>query len=65
MRAYRCYHLDERDMIFLAEIIEAESDADAVRQAAALLAKKPTTTAVEVWDLARLVERLMQDDTAS
>jgi hypothetical protein len=62
MRSYRCYYLDERDMIFLAEIIEAASDEDALRQAAALLAKKPKATAVEIWDLARLVDRLTRDE---
>ena len=62
MRSYRCYYLDERDMIFLAEIIEADSDEDALRQAAVLLAKKPKTSAVEVWDLARLVDRLVQEE---
>jgi hypothetical protein len=65
MRAYRCYYLDERDMIFLAEVIEAESDADALRQAAAMLAKKPKTVAVEIWHLTRLIDRLTQDDPAS
>jgi hypothetical protein len=64
MRSYRCYFLDERDMISLAEIIEADSDADALRQAAERLAKKPNAMAVEVWDLARLVDRLVQEDGA-
>jgi hypothetical protein len=64
MRSYRCYFLDERDMISLAEIIEADSDEDALRQAAARLAKKPAATAVEVWDLARLVDKLVQEDGA-
>ena len=52
------------DMISLAEIIEADSDEDALRQAAARLAKKPAATAVEVWDLARLVDKLVQEDGA-
>ncbi|MBV8653533.1 MAG: hypothetical protein JO255_18870 [Alphaproteobacteria bacterium] len=62
MRAYRCCFLDARDMISLVEIIEADSDEDALRQAADRLAKKPVATAVEVWDLARLVDKLLQDD---
>jgi hypothetical protein len=63
MRSYRCYFLDERDMISLAEIIEAASDDDALREAAARLAGKPAATAVEIWDLTRLVDRLTQGDS--
>jgi hypothetical protein len=65
MGSYRCYYLDERDMIFLAEIIEAASDEDAARRAAEMLANKPNTAAIEIWDLARLVDKLVRQNSTN
>jgi hypothetical protein len=64
MRSYRCYFLDDRDMISLAEIIEAVSDADALKIAAERLAKQPAALAVEIWHLTRLVDRLTRGAAA-
>ena len=47
-RAYRCYLLDERGMIVLAELIEADDDAAACEEARLLLDAMPTAAAVEV-----------------
>jgi hypothetical protein len=54
-RPYRYYSLDERGMIFFAEIIDAGSDDDAQRQAETLLERSARCRAVEVWDRRRAV----------
>jgi hypothetical protein len=55
VRPYRYYSLDERGMIFFAEIIDADSDDDAQLQAEALLERNARCRAVEVWDRRRAV----------
>jgi hypothetical protein len=55
LRPYRYYSLDERGMIFFAEIIDADSDDEAQTQAEALLGRHARCRAVEVWDRRRAV----------
>jgi hypothetical protein len=54
-RPYRYYSLDERGMIFLAEIADGGSDDDALAHAEALLGRHAQCRAVEVWDRRRAV----------
>jgi hypothetical protein len=55
VRSYRYYSLDERGMIFLAEIIDGGSDDEALMQAEQLLGRNARCRAVEVWDRRRAV----------
>ncbi len=55
IRPYRYYSLDDRGMIFLAEIIDGGSDDDAFLHAEALLGRNARCRAVEVWDRRRAV----------
>jgi hypothetical protein len=54
-RPYRYYVLDDRGMIVLAEINDADSDAEAEQEAANLLRRNVNSCAIEVWDLKRRV----------
>ena len=59
MRAYACYFLDLNSDIERVEIIEAETDADAMEQAEALFAAADGLfRAVELWDQARRVRQV-------
>jgi hypothetical protein len=55
IRPYRYYSLDERGMIFLAEITDGDSDDEALVHAEALLGRHVRCQAVEVWDRRRAV----------
>ena len=55
IRPYRYYSLDERGMIFLAEVTDGGSDDDALEHAEALLGRHTRCRAVEVWDRRRAV----------
>jgi hypothetical protein len=55
-RAYRCYLLDARGMVFLAEMVDAQSDDDAICQGFGRLRATGRATAVEVWEGRRRVE---------
>jgi hypothetical protein len=56
---YRLYFLDPDDHIFGRHDFEADSDGDAVQQAAALAVRLDgALVAVELWQAARRVRRL-------
>src|SRR6266478_572769 len=55
MAGYRCYFLDTDDSIFRAEIIEADSDHAALRNAQEILRSRPSCDAIEIWHLTRRV----------
>ena len=55
---YRCYFLDLQAKIVSVEIIQADTDSDAVLQADALFRENGAGfTGIEVWDRGRRVER--------
>jgi len=55
---YRCYFLDMHSTIARVEVIEAETDAEALERAAiALRAQGDGFSGVEVWDRGRRIER--------
>jgi hypothetical protein len=55
---YRCYFLDMHSTIARVEVIEAETDAEALEPAAiALRAQGDSFSGVEVWDRGRRIER--------
>jgi hypothetical protein len=56
---YTLYCLDERGQISLAELIHAEDDRDAIRQAQVL---KQDARKCEVWQGKRLVAQLDSQD---
>lgn len=62
---YRCYFLNLRGTIERVELIEADSDAEAVAQADALFHEKGAGfSRIEVWDRGRRVERHSTGDAA-
>jgi hypothetical protein len=63
MRAYSCYFLDMNSDIERVEIVEAETDADAMQQAEGLFAAADGQfPAMELWDQARRVQQVGRDD---
>ena len=59
---YRCYFLNLHSAIAAVEIIEAETDTDAVARGDALFrAKGAGFSGVEVWDRGRRIERTVSD----
>lgn len=57
---YRCFILDQESHISERLSIECDSDDYAIIQAGAVLEQRPNMTAIEVWDGARLVQKLRQ-----
>jgi len=61
---YRCYLLDLNSKFAGVEIIEADSDADAVARADTLFRERGAGySGVEVWDRARCIERILDDSS--
>ena len=58
MLTYRCFVLDSAAHISERLSIECDTDEDAIRDAAAVLERRPDMAMIEVWDGARLVQRL-------
>lgn len=56
---YRCYFLDERGRVAIAEVIERTDDASALHDALALLTRRNTGgrlyAGIELWERSRLV----------
>ncbi len=61
MANYRLFFFGRDDHIVRAKIVDCPNDADAISVARAACAKHP---AVEVWELARKVERVEADTAA-
>jgi len=60
---YRCYFLNLHSHIEHVEIIEADTDPQAVTRADALFREKGAGfSGIEVWDRGRRVEHVMNDD---
>jgi hypothetical protein len=57
---YRCFVLDNESHICERLSIESDSDDYAITQAGAVLERRPDMAAIEVWDGARLVQKLRQ-----
>ena len=57
MALYRCHFLDSRDRVEGHEEIDADSLADAIDRANAMLAERPQHNVVEVWAGNRLLYR--------
>jgi hypothetical protein len=57
MHTYRCYLLDATDHIASVKLIECPDDDAAKLIAHNILAAEPEFSAVELWDLARQVNR--------
>jgi hypothetical protein len=49
MHNYRCYFLDARNYIRVAENIEAETPGEAIDRSLALLREHPKDYSVELW----------------
>ena len=59
---YRCYFLDLHSKIAAVEIIQADTDADAVLRADILFRERGAGyTGIEVWDRGRRIERQLAD----
>lgn len=62
MRSYRCYFLNLLSAIAGAEIVEAETDAEAVKRAEAVFREKGVGfSGIEVWDRGRRVQGELDD----
>jgi hypothetical protein len=60
MSYFRCYLLNSADSIVSVDSVNAESDARAMEMAAQLImAKHASYAAIEVWDRARCVGRVV------
>lgn len=57
MHTYRCYLFDPSDHIASVEVVECHDDHAAKRRAHDILPERPRFSAVEVWQLARRVNR--------
>jgi hypothetical protein len=57
---YRCFILDQESHISERLPIECDSDDDALLKASAVLDRRPDMSAIEVWEGARLVQKLRQ-----
>jgi hypothetical protein len=60
MITYRCFILDKESHICERLSIETDDDDDALIRAGAVLGRRPDMSAIEVWDGARLVQKLRQ-----
>lgn len=60
MITYRCFILDKESHISERLSIESDDDDDALIRAGAVLSRRPDMSAIEVWDEARLVQKLGQ-----
>lgn len=60
LSTYRCFILDQESHISERLSIESDSDDHAITQAGAVLERRPDMAAIEVWDGARLVQKLRQ-----
>ena len=60
MVTYRCFILDRESHISERLPIECDNDDDALIQAGHVLNRRPDMAAIEVWDGARLVQKLRQ-----
>jgi len=55
MHIYRCYFLNEAELIQAFEVIEAASLREGIDRALAMLKARPQHRSVELWDGARRV----------
>ena len=60
MVTYRCFILDRESHITERLPIECDNDDDALLMAGAVLKHRPEMAAIEVWEEARLVQKLHQ-----
>ena len=60
MVTYRCFVLDRESHISERLPIECDNDDDALIIAGAVLNRRPDMAAIEVWEGARLVQKLGQ-----
>ena len=60
MATYRCFILDRESHISERLPIESDSDDNALIVAGAVLNRRPEMAAIEVWEGARLVQKLHQ-----
>jgi len=60
MVTYQCFILDRESHISERLSIESDDDDDVLVRAGALLSRRPDMSAIEVWDGARLVQKLRQ-----
>jgi hypothetical protein len=60
MATYRCFILDRESHISERLPIECDNDDDALVSAGAVLSRRPEMAAIEVWEGARLVQKLRQ-----
>ena len=60
MIMYRCFILDKESHISERLSIECDNDDDALIRAGAVLDRRRELSAIEVWDGARLVQKLRQ-----
>jgi hypothetical protein len=60
MVTYRCFILDREGHISERLSIERDNDDDALIMAGAVLERRREMSAIEVWDGARLVQKLRQ-----
>lgn len=55
MRYYRCYFLDADGHVLAAEVVQADTDEEALARAAEMLSGRPHYRSIEVWDGARRI----------
>ena len=60
MVTYRCFILDKESHISERLPIECDNDDDALLMAGSVLNRRPDMAAIEVWEGARLVQKLRQ-----
>jgi len=60
MATYRCFILDRESHISERLPIESDNDDNALMVAGAVLNRRPEMAAIEVWEGARLVQKLRQ-----
>ena len=60
MVTYRCFILDRESHISERLPIECDNDDDALLMAGSVLNRRPDMAAIEVWEGARLVQKLRQ-----
>jgi hypothetical protein len=66
MSYFRCYLLNSTDKIVSVDSVEAEGDASAMEMAGQLILTKHTEfAAIEVWDCARCVGKVLSPTSKS
>jgi hypothetical protein len=60
---YRCFILDKESHISERLSMECNTDGEAITKAGALLDLRPAMIAIEVWDGARLVQKVARAKT--